>query len=40
MLGAGFLWSDLVCYVVGVLLGAAIDLALQWQPAEARAANK
>lgn len=27
VLGAGFLWSDLVCYAVGVLLGAAVDLA-------------
>ncbi len=29
VLGAGFLWSDLACYAVGVLLGVAIDLALQ-----------
>lgn len=29
VLGAGFLWSDLACYAVGVLLGAALDLALR-----------
>ncbi len=28
VLGAGFLWSDLVCYTVGVLLGVGIDLVL------------
>jgi hypothetical protein len=26
VLGYGFLWSDLACYVVGVALGAAIDV--------------
>jgi hypothetical protein len=25
-LGSGFLWSDLACYAVGALLGAALDL--------------
>jgi hypothetical protein len=29
VLGSGFLWSDLVCYAVGVLLGMALDLALR-----------
>lgn len=29
ILGAGFLWSDLACYAVGVLLGIALDLALR-----------
>lgn len=29
VLGVGFLWSDLACYAVGVLLGVTIDLALQ-----------
>ncbi|NTU80015.1 MAG: DUF2809 domain-containing protein [Chloroflexales bacterium] len=29
VLGAGFLWSDLACYAVGVLLGTALDLALR-----------
>ncbi|MFY2556784.1 DUF2809 domain-containing protein [Corallococcus terminator] len=28
VLGAGFLWSDLVCYSVGVLLGLGLDTAL------------
>jgi hypothetical protein len=28
VLGQGFLWSDLACYVVGVALGAAIDAAV------------
>ncbi|NVJ22643.1 MULTISPECIES: DUF2809 domain-containing protein [Myxococcus] len=28
VLGAGFLWSDLVCYSVGVLLGVGLDVAL------------
>lgn len=28
LLGFGFLWSDLVCYLVGVTIGAAIDLLL------------
>lgn len=27
--GFGFLWSDLVCYTVGVALGAALDIWLQ-----------
>ena len=26
MLGFGFLWSDLLCYIVGVALGAALEL--------------
>jgi hypothetical protein len=29
VLGSGFLWSDLVCYAVGVVLGVAVDLALR-----------
>jgi hypothetical protein len=29
VLGAGFLWSDLVCYAVGALLGVTLDLALR-----------
>lgn len=28
VLGFGFLWSDLVCYTVGVLLGVALDVLL------------
>ncbi len=28
-LGQGFLWSDLVCYVVGVALAAALELSLR-----------
>ncbi|MGB9633527.1 MAG: DUF2809 domain-containing protein [Chloroflexaceae bacterium] len=30
VLGASFLWSDLVCYTVGVLLGVGIDLVVRW----------
>ena len=29
LLGFGFLWSDLACYVVGVILAVAIDRALR-----------
>lgn len=29
VLGAGFLWSDLVCYSVGVLLGLGLDALLR-----------
>lgn len=29
ILGAGFLWSDMACYAVGVLIGIALDLALR-----------
>ncbi len=29
VLGSGFLWSDLGCYAVGVLLGMALDRALR-----------
>lgn len=29
VLGAGFLWSDLVCYTVGVLLGLGLDALLR-----------
>lgn len=32
VLGAGFLWSDLICYTVGVLLGLVLDLALRRSP--------
>ena len=28
VLGFGFLWSDLACYAVGVLVGAALDLLI------------
>jgi hypothetical protein len=28
VLGAGFLWSDLVCYALGVMLGIGVDRAL------------
>jgi hypothetical protein len=32
LLGFGFLWSDLVCYTVGILAGAAIEMGLRkWQ---------
>jgi hypothetical protein len=27
-LGFGFLWSDLICYTIGVALGLAVDLAI------------
>jgi hypothetical protein len=40
LLGFGFLWSDLVCYTVGVAVGAAIDVlsgrCRSTQPAERR----
>ena len=29
VLGFGFLWSDLVCYVVGVALAGTLDLAVR-----------
>lgn len=29
ILGFGFLWSDLVCYAVGVLCGAAVEMLLR-----------
>lgn len=32
LLGQGFLWSDLVCYAVGVLLAATVDRRLAAQP--------
>jgi hypothetical protein len=32
VLGYGFLWSDLACYVVGVALGAALDRGLLRPP--------
>ncbi len=28
ILGFGFLWSDLACYLVGVVLGAVIDVGI------------
>lgn len=28
VLGFGFLWSDLLCYIVGILLGAGVDYML------------
>ena len=28
ILGYGFLWSDLVCYTVGILIGAGIELGI------------
>ena len=28
ILGFGFLWSDILCYTVGVMLGAAVEVAL------------
>lgn len=28
VLGYGFLWSDLVCYTIGVMLGAGLDLLI------------
>jgi hypothetical protein len=31
LLGYGFLWSDLVCYTVGVLAGTMIEIALRQQ---------
>lgn len=35
-LGQGFLWSDLVCYAVGVALAAALELALRARAPGAR----
>ncbi len=32
VLGRGFLWSDLVCYVVGVIIGAGMEHALRRGP--------
>jgi hypothetical protein len=32
VLGYGFLWSDLACYVAGVALGAAVDRLLRRSP--------
>jgi hypothetical protein len=29
VLGFGFLWSDLLCYAIGILFGAAIDFAVR-----------
>ena len=29
VLGFGFLWSDLVCYLVGIAIGAAVDWAVR-----------
>jgi hypothetical protein len=29
VLGYGFLWSDLACYTVGVILGVALDIAIK-----------
>lgn len=29
VLGFGFLWSDLICYAVGIALGVLLDLGLQ-----------
>lgn len=37
LLGHGFLWSDLVCYAVGVLLGVIIGTALETILAKAKA---
>lgn len=31
VLGFGFLWSDIVCYTVGVTLGVVVDVLLGWQ---------
>lgn len=36
VLGQGFLWSDLICYVVGVVLAAAIDWRLVSRSASIR----
>ncbi|MCP3143860.1 ribosomal maturation YjgA family protein [Pyxidicoccus xibeiensis] len=33
VLGAGFLWSDLVCYSVGVVAGVALDRRVRPRPA-------
>lgn len=35
VLGFGFLWSDLVCYAVGILFAAAVDRALARRPRRA-----
>ena len=37
ILGFGFLWSDLLCYTAGILLGAAGEYGFQWR---SRAANR
>lgn len=39
-LGQGFLWSDLLCYTLGVGLAAAVDAARQRGSAGARAAGR
>lgn len=31
VLGFGFLWSDIVCYTVGVTLGVVVDVLLGWR---------
>lgn len=31
VLGFGFLWSDIVCYTVGVTLGMVVDVLLGWR---------
>ena len=30
VLGQGFLWSDLICYSVGVLIGFSVDQVRRW----------
>ena len=34
ILGYGFLWSDLICYTVGIVGGAAAELAWVYRPRE------
>jgi hypothetical protein len=31
LLGRGFLWSDFLCYAVGIVTAAAFDLGVQWR---------
>ena len=31
VLGYGFLWSDVACYVVGVALGAGLEAVVRWR---------
>ena len=40
VLGSGFLWSDLACYVVGVSLAVALDIALAGRMAKADARHR
>ena len=34
VLGHGFLWSDLACYVAGVMFGASLETLVRWSGGE------